>query len=456
MNAKNEMAVLILTLFLLMPMVSSAKGGINGSESHQRTKTFLAKKQSDKQNYQFEARAFYGDKVLDRVVVIDVPKMQLVGTVDTIGKTPYPVDQAGKLDKVYAITRGSASVDVITADTLENLGVIDLEHKPRSGESYNARLGLTLIAGANKPLTSVIEVMNDMVVAVAGKDIETEQTRDNGGTLSSGHPAWFSKNRFAVIDRANRLIQLYGIEKIQKGNLDYAWEVTLLDEVSTPTSVHHILHRNISMLTQHEKREFYALAEGSAGEGIHPAILKLYLSNNDRLTLVDQVNLDHFDAAIMSSHHADFHPDGVHIYAGSAEGHLFVINRLTMRVEKVIKTGKGTGHTRFVPARNLAIITNHNDTFLTVVDSELHEKIKDVIVSGDNTQGQIMQSHTNFVSPDSKYYYAFASDNGVFFELNLKSLRVGRTLITGGAPVQGAFINWDDMSYAGDNYSSGM
>lgn len=175
--------------------------------------TVWSEQQQDQKNHPFKARAFYGDKVLDRVVVIDVPKMQLAGTVDTIGKTPYPVDQAGTLDKVYAITRGSESIDIITADTLQNLGVLNLEHKPRSGESYNARLGLTLIAGANKPLTSVIDVVNDTVVAVAGQNIETIQTRDNGGTLSSGHPAWLSKDRFTVIDRANRLIQLYGIEK---------------------------------------------------------------------------------------------------------------------------------------------------------------------------------------------------------------------------------------------------
>ena len=420
------------------------------------TQTAWSGQQQDQQNHQFKARAFYGDKVLDRVVVIDVPKMQLAGTVDTIGKTPYPVDQAGTLDKVYAITRDSESIDVITADTLKNLGVINLEHKPRSGESYNARLGLTLIAGANKPVTSVIDVINDTVVAVAGENIETIQTRDNGGTLSSGHPAWLSKDRFAVIDRANRLIQLYGIEKIQGDNLDYEWEVTLLDEVATPTSVHHILHRDLSLLNQHEKHEFYALAEGSALSGIHPAILKLHLSNNDRLMLVDQVAMDHFDAATMSSHHADFHPDGTHIYAGSTEGHLFVIDRLAMEIKKVIATGKGTGHTRFIPSRNLAIVTNHHDTFLTVIDSNKHRKIKDVTVSGPKTQGQILQSHTNFVSPDSMYYYAFASDNGVFFEFNLDSLMVSRTLSTGGAPVQGSFINWDYFSYDGDSAASGM
>lgn len=403
----------------------------------------------------FKTRAFYGDKVLNRVVAIDVHKMKLAGTVKT-ELTPYPVDQAGTLDKVYAITRGASSIDVITADSLENLGLIELEHLPRSGESYNARLGLALIAGANKAMTSVIDVTNDTVVATAGVNLETKQTEDNGGTLSSGHPAWLSKDRFVVIDRVNRVIQLYGIEKIQGEGFDYSWEVTYLDEVATPTSVHHILHRNLAQLNQHDKRTFYALAEGSANAGIHPGILKLRLHKNDRLTLDDQVSFDRFDAAIMSSHHADFHPDGKHIYVGSTEGHLFVIDSSKMTIKKVIKTGKGSGHTRFVPEKNLAIVTNHNDTFLTVINSKKHRKIKNVTVSGPQTQGQILQSHTNFVSPDSMYYYAFASDNGVFFELNLQNLKVERTLYTGGAPVQGSFINWDYFSYSTESGSTGM
>ncbi len=405
----------------------------------------------------FKARAFYGDKVLDRVVAIDVHKMKLAGTVDTQGLTPYPVDQAGTLDKVYAITRGSNSVDVITADSLKPLGIIPLQHKPRSGESYNARLGLALIAGANKPMTSIIDVVNDTVVAVAGDNVETSQSEDNGGSLSSGHPAWLSKDRFVVIDRVDRVIQLYGIKKVQpKGSLDYSWKVTYLDEVETPTSVHHLLHRELGQLSQSDKRNFYALAEGSASRGIHPGILKLRLHKDDRLTLDDTVYFDNFDATTMSAHHADFHPDGEHIYAGSTEGHLFVVNRLSMSVEKIIKTGKGSGHTRFVPAKNLAIVTNHKDTFITVINSKRHRKITDVVVSGPQTQGQILQSHTNFVSPDSMYYYAFASDNGIFFEFNLQSLEVERTLYTGGAPVQGTFINWDYFSYGEGSSHGGM
>ena len=406
-------------------------------------------------------RAFYGDKAKNKVVVIDVKRMKLIKKVATKGLTPYPVDRAGYLDKVYAITRGSSSMDVIDANTLENLGLLKLNHTPRSGESYNSRLGLALIAGANKPLTSVIDVVNDVVVAEAGRDEFTTQTRDNGGSISSGHPAWLTKDRFVVIDRKKRLIQLWGIEKLQVADsLDYDWEVFLLDEMETPTAVHHMLHRN-TMATQprSEKRFFYALAEGKSSnedsEAIAPAILELRLTARDRLKLVDQISLPG-DPTVMSAHHADFHPDGQHIYVGSSEGHLFVIDRETKSIVSTIETGLGTGHTRFVAAKNLAIVTNHHDTFVTVIDTVNHSKVKDIVVSGPKINGEILQSHTNYVSPDSNFYYAFASDNGTFFELNLKKLEVGRTLHTGGVPVQGSFINWDDFSYSAVSSSSGM
>ncbi len=405
-------------------------------------------------------RAFYGDKAKNKVVVINVKRMKLIKKVATKGLTPYPVDRAGYLDKVYAITRGSSSMDVIDANTLDNLGLLNLSHRPRSGESYNSRLGLALIAGADKPLTSVIDVVNDVVVAEAGRDELTTQTRDNGGSLSSGHPAWLTKDRFVVIDRESRLIQLWGIEKLQVADsLAYDWNVFLLDEMDTPTAVHHILHRNISIQSKREKRIFYALAEGKSssdnGGVISPAILKLRLTARDRLKLVDQISLPG-DPAEMSSHHADFHPDGQHIYVGSSEGNLFVIDRKTKSIVSTIETGLGTGHTRFVPTRNLAIVTNHHDTFVTVINTKNHNKVKDIVVSGPKIKGEILQSHTNYVSPDGKFYYGFASDNGIFFELNLKKLKIGRTLYTGGVPVQGSFINWDDFSYSADNSSNGM
>ena len=415
-----------------------------------------------------EVRAFYGDKKGDTVVVIDVKRMQLLDQVPTVGLTPYPVDRAGYLDKVYAITRDSTSMDIIDAETRENLGLISLSHTPRSGEAFNSRLGLALVAGANTPISSLIDVVNDSVVAFTTESESPILDYDDfGGGNASGHPAWLSKNRFVVIDRPRRLIQLWGIEKTwDEDSPHYPWSLGLLDEINTPTSVHHILKRNTSMLSKYEKRVFYALAEGypateenPSAAAVPPAILQLRLTGSDHLIFEDQIDLPtNGDASDMGAHHADFHPDGKHIYVGSTNSRLFVINRENKAVVSTIVTGKGTGHTRFVPNSDLAIVTNHHDTFVTVVDTSTHTKIKDIKVSGDQINGEILQSHTNYVSPDSKFYYAFASDNGIFFEINLESLKkTKRTVkVDGAVPVQGSFINWDEFSYSAASSSGGM
>jgi DNA-binding beta-propeller fold protein YncE len=118
---------------------------------------------------EYGIRAFYGDRQLDRVVVIDVEAMKLTKSIDTEGEDPYPVDQAGTLDKVYAITRGSNSIDIINASTLKPMGLIELEHFPRSSEAYNSDLGLQLVTCVDKPMASLIDVETDTVVAVVGE-----------------------------------------------------------------------------------------------------------------------------------------------------------------------------------------------------------------------------------------------------------------------------------------------
>jgi DNA-binding beta-propeller fold protein YncE len=141
------------------------------------------------------------------------------------------------------------------------------------------------------------------------------------------------------------------------------------------------------------------------------------------------------------SHHGDFHPDGKHIYIGTDEGHCFVIDRDNMTVVKVIETGKGHGHTQFVPKRNIAITTNHKDTYISIIDTINHTKITDITVSGEQQNNQKLQSHTYYLSPDNRYYYAFASDNGIFYELDLEKLKITQTVKTGGTPIQGVFID---------------
>ena len=160
-------------------------------------------------------RAFYGDKELQRVVVIDVEKMELAGTVDTEGDDPYPVDQAGTLDKVYAITRASNSIDVIDASTMKYMYQIELEHFPRSSEAYNAVLGLQLVIGVDKPMASLIDVETDKVVASEG-DSSFVPPVDYGGSNATGHPYWFDDNKFALIDRGSRTISMYTVKKTEE------------------------------------------------------------------------------------------------------------------------------------------------------------------------------------------------------------------------------------------------
>jgi len=384
-------------------------------------------------------RAFYGDKLLDRVVVLDVEAMTLTNAVETVGIDPYPVDQAGTLDKVYAITRGSNSIDVIDASTLEPMGLIKLEHFPRSSEAYNAVLGLQLVTGVDKPMASLIDVETDKVVATVG-DSSLVYPIDYGGSNATGHPYWFTDNKFALIDRGNRTINMYQVSE-RKGKRG-GWKVTLLDTISTPTAVHHFVKRDTSTLSGRESISYYALSEGSPDAGIAPSILKYTLQKN-KLNLVGEASLAEIGDPIiaeMGTHHADVHPDGEHMYVGSTEGNVYVINMKEMEVVKTVKAGLGAGHTTFVPERDLAVVTNHKDTFVTIIDTTTHTNKVNVEVSGPSINGEILQSHSSFVHPNMDFFYAFATDNGVFYELNLETLEVSRIVDTGGTPLQGVFM----------------
>jgi len=386
----------------------------------------------------YSMRAFYGDPTTNSVVAIDIPAMEQAGSTPT-ASTPYPVDRAGPLAKIYAITRGANSIDIIDPDTLENLGSVELQHKPRSGAAYNADLTVQLVAGADKPMSSLIDPFTDTVVATAGADEVTFPNNDYGGSLASGHPYWFSKRKFAVIDRANRSIKLYKLN----GDRAAGFSTEFIDETDTPTTVHHFVARKRDSLHGDDKYIYYALAEGSPTNDIAPKILEIRVLD-DSIEIMRSVDLSGFDASTMGSHHADLHPGGVYIYVGSTEGHMFIINRKTMQIVSTVETGIGCAHTRFVASKGLAVVTNHKDTFVTIINSNNHTKITDVEVSPAQENGQILQSHTSFVDPAGKNYYAFASDSGTFYELNLESYTVTRTVHTGGTPRQGVFMALGD------------
>ena len=371
--------------------------------------------------------------------------MQILADIPSTGENTYNVDildRENRLNKVFVMTRGSNSVDVIDTTTLETKKTIELQHYPRSA-AYNSILGLMLISGKNKAMSSLIDVKTEEVVMVVGEDRVTSPS-DFGGSNATGHPIWFSVNQFGLIDREKRTVELFKIEKKDNG-----WSIKSQDKIKTPTSIHHIvrernLYPDMSETAedfQLSSKHFYGALEGSPKDKIAPGIIEIILAD-DKLIVGKKMDIGFDESITKGIHHISFHPTNKELlYVPSKEGTLYVVNYKKMKVESTIKTGKGSGHITFVPKRDLAIVTNHNDTFISIVDTKTDKLIKNIEVSEDAINNTILQSHTQYVDKDENFFYAFASDNGKFYELDLENLIITRILYTGGTPKQGGFIN---------------
>jgi len=97
--------------------------------------------------YGVDNLAYYGDWDSNRVYIIDVDNMSLLTTVEGTGDGPYGIDQQGT-NKAYALTRRTESLTVVDNYTLENKGLIELQHKPRS-TNFNANTLLSLVSGGD-------------------------------------------------------------------------------------------------------------------------------------------------------------------------------------------------------------------------------------------------------------------------------------------------------------------
>ncbi len=378
--------------------------------------------------YGVDNLAYYGDWDANRVYIIDVDNMTLITSVENTGDGPYGIDQQGT-NKAYALTRKTESLTIVDNYSLENDGLIQLQHKPRS-TNFNANTLLSLVSGGDKAMTSIIRTDKNKVVQVVGEN-ELTIPHDFGGSLSTGHPLWLNDHLFFMLDRAGRNIQLW-----KKNGV-------LLSTIDTPTSVHHIFQPPAATLASDEDNIFYAVIEGNQSEGISPGIIRFSIEDNEIIKTA-QVNLfdyapDDLELSTMGSHHADFHPDGIHIYMGSAEGHVFVINKDTMTIETMIETGRGAGHTTFLAMRDQAIVTNHNATYMTLIDTVNHQAIKNIEVASSASPDYKSQSHTSGVSLDMQFFYSAASYDGTFFRINLDTWEIER-LFVGGNILMGSFI----------------
>ncbi len=406
-------------------------------------------------------RAFFGDKENNQVVVVDVENMELTHEVPTGHSITYTADKVLDLPKVYAVNRGSNAMDVLDTNTIEITKTIPLKHYPRSAESMNKTLRLNETSGMDKPMASIIDIDTDKVIAAIGKNkkVDPENNPNHGGSHATGHPFWLDAHHFVILDRYKRKVITYRIEKDSKGkknckgkknnkgkkNCKGKWNIKKLNEVATTTSIHQIIPSKGNYAGN--PKTFYATAEGSDDK--YPSIIEFKLTPNKGLKKKREVKLkaDGYTAAQMGLHHGDFHPTEKLIYVGSTEGTLFVVDYRKMKVVKTIQAGRGAGHTVMIPQKNLAVVINHKDTFVTIVNTETNTKIKDVYVSTHEewVGNKTIQAHPKYhVSKDSKYFYAFLTEEGSMYRLDLNSLDDANPSIThlpvGGKPAQGSFV----------------
>ena len=371
------------------------------------------------------------DPAFNRVVVMDPVKMTEVSSIWVPGLSPHSADRAGFTDRMYIRTAGVKSFDVINARTMSYEKTVPLPHKPRAAGAYNKYLNLQLISGKDQPMVSIIDVATDNVVGTVGPTVKPGQTiSGNCGGNATGHSGWLDANHFTLLDRYNDVIVVYSIFKNGAGGYDIAETQKLPMLTGVHTLDVDVPDKSLT------KRTFYAEVEGSKSKNVAPHLVEMTYDGNGhlipgRVTLFPGVNSSDM------THHYGISPDGQYIWQPICTNHtLFVVNKSTMQVVKNYPIGLGGGHVNFSAQLNLAVVTNHFDDAVTIINMNTDQVWSVHITDAPEEVGLFIQSHLNWVSPDGRFFYIFATHDGIFVEIDLTTKTVSRTYYTGGTPEQ--------------------
>ena len=405
-----------------------------------------------------QTKAYFGDKANNLIVVVDVENMKVVEKIPTGNSISYAAEVIKTEDshdsstpKMYVDNRGSNAIGVLDSETNTITKNIELPFYPRSID-VQKETGLVAVSGVDKPMVAIIDSKTDSVIATVGENVVTAPTTSghsyvSSGTMASGHPHWLNENHFILIDRQNKSISTYKIEK--DGNGD--WNTTKINEVTTPSPVHNLIPPEIH--GEHGKKHgeqtstiFYATAEGATG--VYPSVLKLEFLEGQGLEVIENLEIkkDGLSTDVMGVHHLNFLKDQKTIYVGSDEGNLFVVDYSTspMSIVKTVPAGMGAGHTAEMKHNNLAVIINHKDSFITLMNTQTHEKIADIEVSNmpkDELGSVQTQSHPKYhFSKDGRYFYMFLTEEGAFVKVDLTTKKVVERLEIGGKLAMGSFV----------------
>lgn len=399
--------------------------------------------------------AYFGDKVNNKIDVVDVENMKLIGEIYTGHDKTYAAEviklhnQDHSSDKkMYVVNRGSNSIDVIQSSSNTIIKTISLPFFPRS-INVQEQTGFVSVSGTNKAMVAIIDSKSDTILATVGDNNRTYPTTSghsylSSGTLASGHPHWLDQEHFVLIDRqamkiiTYKLINKVGVYSIQK-----------INEIDTPSPVHNLIPPEIHGHSGNIYDIFYATAEGSSSA--YPSVMKLSFTPNVGLTKLENLELTRSGLSkdIMGVHHLNFIKRTQKIYVGSDEGTLFVVDYAgaSMSIIKTLQAGSGAGHTaqrEHSRVGDIAIVINHKDKFITLINTQADTKIANIDVSNLNTSyfGKVQtQSHPAYhFSKDGRYFYLFLTQEGSLVKVDLETKKVVNRLNIGGKIAMGSFI----------------
>ncbi|MEA1888152.1 MAG: hypothetical protein U9N50_00030 [Pseudomonadota bacterium] len=414
---------------------------------------------------------YYSDNQNDRVVAFDPAEMSIKSVIPTKGSKPYPIGKAN--DKTsYVSTRDSFSIDVLSNFDVINGTVnkktirkIQLKHSPRSF-AYGPARGITVVAGNSDPWATLLLPTNPGNSAVqrlykepkGPYNIDGTSDENYGGNTSSGHPLCVQDELIILLNRTNRTISLFSINQegdtpldtLNLANLEAEESINDPDiqPGSTLSSAHHIARS-----PKEREKVYFASLEGSFNSSgtLEPGGVLKFKIVGEELEVVDYLPTE---GAV---HHLDITSDGEYVLQGTTEdgtGKLYVLNAgadadSPMSVARVIGAGKGAGHVFSSDKSKLAIVTNHADKFLTVIDMD-HNDDGNIDtpstwttaeawiprgatsddpgnIGRDSTRAgsQKFQAHTASVSgidPQEQYYYGSAAADGIFYRIDLENL----------------------------------
>ena len=353
----------------------------------------------------YDQHVYYGDLQNNTVISIDLKTMTPLHTIRNNGTYPYEVTN-GYDHELLILNRHDNEIGIIKDGKLDREKILTFH--PRS-IALNCEQKSILVSSTSMPAETTLSSH-----ALIYHDSSYKTPQSYGGKSATGHPLWINDSYFLLLDRTESSIELY-----QKGN------PKIIAKLHTSSSVHHLVKNGAF---------YYGSMEGIQGK-VSPGIIKFKVAYKT-FKEVQERQISEFKKLPKSFHkerwgfhHLAFHPDKKHIYVGSYEGNVFVLNSQDLSLVDYFKAGRGAGH--FLFYHDSMIVTNHYDTFKSIYNTKnpTHNIfIKNITLGNQREEGKIMQSHTSHIVDDTLYFMYNDTNGSTFYGLNLKNFTLEKRL----------------------------